>query len=148
LRRPCLTVQRCRLGFSGSWEERTGAECVLLSRNTLFHCIELPNPRELVPKMSAAAQLIVTRSLPSLRKCDHYSDFLAGFGRNHQDAPILTNSEIQIGCRTYVPRLCASIPVMNGATAPPELPTDAIRDRDEICIFRGMSRWNMCTAQG
>jgi hypothetical protein len=37
---------------------------------------------------------------------------------------------------------------MKGATAAPELPTDPMRESDEICILRGMSRWKICTADG
>jgi hypothetical protein len=37
---------------------------------------------------------------------------------------------------------------MNGATVASELPTDPMRESDEICILRGMSRWKMWTADG
>lgn len=63
-------------------------------------------------------------------------------------APRQTNSPMQIGWSTNVPARCAIIPVMNGAIAPPELPTDPMRDSDEIGIFRGMRRWKICVAQG
>jgi hypothetical protein len=38
------------------------------------------------------------------------------------------------------------MPVMNGATAPPELPTDPISDSDRMCIFHGIRRAKIWTA--
>jgi hypothetical protein len=40
------------------------------------------------------------------------------------------------------------MPVMNGATAPPELPREPMIEREEIIIFGGMSLWRMWTAHG
>ena len=55
---------------------------------------------------------------------------------------------MQIGCNTKVPTCCAIIPVINGATAPPEVPIDPMIESEEICISRGMRRWKMWIAAG
>jgi hypothetical protein len=55
-----------------------------------------------------------------------YSVLFLTLGRLNQHAKTTTYSPIHTGCSTHVPAACAKIPVVNGATAPPELPAPPI----------------------
>jgi hypothetical protein len=48
-------------------------------------------------------------------------------GSVNQQTSIAAYRLKQMGCSTHVPTACARIPVVNGATAPPELPADAMK---------------------
>lgn len=73
---------------------------------------------------------------------------LSGFGISHHEINMATNKPMHMGCKTNVPTCWASIPVANGAIAPPELPTHCIAPRAATCIFTGTRRWTICTEQG
>lgn len=77
-----------------------------------------------------------------------YSSFLSTFGISDHKIAMATKRLMQMGCRTKVPNLCAMMPVMKGARAPPELPMQAMKARQEICLWRGISRTKMWLAAG
>jgi hypothetical protein len=87
-------------------------------------------------------------SSQSLLSYSIYSSFFSVSGNSHQINAIQKYNAIQIGCNTYVPAFCAIIPTMKGATAPPEVPTDPINDKEAICISLGIRRWKIWIAAG
>jgi hypothetical protein len=73
---------------------------------------------------------------------------LRTLGSANQHASITPYMPTQTGCSTQVPEACARIPVVKGATAPPEEPAPPIKPIAVVWIWRGMRREKMVCAHG
>lgn len=69
-------------------------------------------------------------------------------GNKNQIPSIDTNKPIDTGCSTQAPNLLANNPVVNGAIAPPELPTAETSDSDATCNWRSISFVAMVIVHG
>jgi hypothetical protein len=78
----------------------------------------------------------------------HHSILFATLGSENQHPSINANRPMHIGCKTYVPTVCARRPVMKDATVHPKLSALETKLIAVVCIFLGNNLIKMVVAQG
>jgi len=81
-------------------------------------------------------------------ECVLYSVLFLTVGNPNQHTNMTANKPMAMGCNTNVPAACARMPVVNGATAPPELPKALITLKLLTWSFRPMDLEKITVAQG
>jgi hypothetical protein len=87
---------------------------------SLLPCVQWPNTDTRISYISHSDTANTIADF--LKLIAVYSVLLRTLGSTNQQASITPYMPTQTGCSTQVPEACARIPVVKGATAPPEEP--------------------------